>query len=223
VADGELYAWAREAADALGLPGAATWAASPEAVQQVLDLTRDVAHAVNRPAAPVTSFLAGIALGLAGADDPQQLADACRRISTALSPAEPPPPRPPTPAEVIRDYIAAMESGDRERGYGYYADDLVLRIPGRSRDAGEFHGKQAFIAYIEAAFAEIEDYSFEHVDTLASDERVALVMRERLRVRGSDLDAGRVNVYRIAAGKIAEVSIYEANQYEVDAAFPPPA
>lgn len=32
-------------------------------VRQVLDLARDVAHQVDRPAAPVTAFLAGFAVG----------------------------------------------------------------------------------------------------------------------------------------------------------------
>lgn len=34
----------------------------------VLDLARDVAHEVARPAAPLTAFLVGVAVGRAGAD-----------------------------------------------------------------------------------------------------------------------------------------------------------
>ena len=34
--------------------------------QLLLDLTRDVAHGVARPAAPLTSFLVGLAAGRAG-------------------------------------------------------------------------------------------------------------------------------------------------------------
>ncbi len=37
-------------------------------VDAVLDLTADVAHGVSRPAAPVTAFLVGLAMGRA--DDP---------------------------------------------------------------------------------------------------------------------------------------------------------
>jgi hypothetical protein len=37
-------------------------------VDVVLDLTADVAHGVSRPAAPVTAFLVGLAMGRA--DDP---------------------------------------------------------------------------------------------------------------------------------------------------------
>lgn len=32
-------------------------------IAEILDLTRDVAHGVSRPAAPLTAFLVGVALG----------------------------------------------------------------------------------------------------------------------------------------------------------------
>ena len=41
--------------------------APPELMPQVLDLTRDAAHGVSRPAAPLTAFLLGVAVG-EGAD-----------------------------------------------------------------------------------------------------------------------------------------------------------
>jgi Domain of unknown function (DUF6457) len=46
-----------------------------EATKIVLDLAREVAHAVDRPAAPVTAFLAGMAVGRGLA-----LPDASQRI-----------------------------------------------------------------------------------------------------------------------------------------------
>jgi enoyl-CoA hydratase/carnithine racemase len=53
--------WTAQAATALGLES--------DAVDQreVLDLARDVAHAVARPAAPLTAYLLGLAVGR-GAD-----------------------------------------------------------------------------------------------------------------------------------------------------------
>ena len=41
--------------------------APPELMPQVLDLTREVAHGVSRPAAPLAAFLLGVAVG-SGAD-----------------------------------------------------------------------------------------------------------------------------------------------------------
>ena len=65
-----LYAFAEVAADALDLPA---WAGERASVATILDLSRDAAHRVARPAAPVTSFLAGVAVGMAGAAGPEDL------------------------------------------------------------------------------------------------------------------------------------------------------
>lgn len=56
--------WVTAVARELGL----TEADSLGTVDLVLDLTSDVAHSVDRPAAPVTAFLIGLAAGRA--DDP---------------------------------------------------------------------------------------------------------------------------------------------------------
>jgi hypothetical protein len=49
-------------------------AVQPAAMQsRVLDLARDVAHEVARPAAPLTAYLLGLAAGLTG--DPEATAD----------------------------------------------------------------------------------------------------------------------------------------------------
>ncbi|MDT3443053.1 MULTISPECIES: DUF6457 domain-containing protein [unclassified Pseudofrankia] len=56
----ELDKWVARAGDALGLDPAAI------DVPELLDLTRDVAHGVARPAAPLTAFLVGLASGRAG-------------------------------------------------------------------------------------------------------------------------------------------------------------
>ena len=61
----------QELAEALGLDPAEIDA------QAVLDLARDAAHGVARPAAPVTTFLVGLAAGRAGGG-PEAVAAASR-------------------------------------------------------------------------------------------------------------------------------------------------
>ncbi len=57
-----LEGWISELAAALGV--------DPEAVDRdlLLDVARDTAHAVARPAAPLTTFLVGLAAGQRGGD-----------------------------------------------------------------------------------------------------------------------------------------------------------
>jgi hypothetical protein len=54
----------------------------PAAVDQqlILDLTRDVAHNVARPAAPLSAFVVGLAAGKAGGD-----AEAVRAAATKVA------------------------------------------------------------------------------------------------------------------------------------------
>jgi hypothetical protein len=55
-----LDAWVVALADRLGVP------AGDVDVRGLLDLARDAAHQVDRPAAPLTAFLVGYAAGLRG-------------------------------------------------------------------------------------------------------------------------------------------------------------
>ncbi|MFJ4297831.1 DUF6457 domain-containing protein [Curtobacterium sp. NPDC089689] len=68
--DDVLAAWKAELAEALGLPADATID-----IGVVLDLARDAAHGVARPAAPLTTFLVGYAAGLRGGSS-EDLSDA---------------------------------------------------------------------------------------------------------------------------------------------------
>lgn len=70
--DDVLAAWTTELAEALGLPDDFHLD-----IDVVLDLARDAAHGVARPAAPLTTFLVGYAAGLRGGA-PADIADTAR-------------------------------------------------------------------------------------------------------------------------------------------------
>ena len=114
-----------------------------------------------------------------------------------------------------------MRSGDRQTGSGFFAEDLVVRIPGRSSFAGTHQGRQVAIDYIESAFAKAHagDVEVELVDALASDDRVCLLVRERFALDTGVVEIRRANVYRVRGGEISEIAIFEGDQYEVDALF----
>lgn len=79
--DETMYEWAARAAEALDLPEEAAWVAESAHARTVLDLARDAAQGVARPAAPLAAFLAGVAVGRAGASDPGQLDAARARLA----------------------------------------------------------------------------------------------------------------------------------------------
>src|SRR5215203_353137 len=121
---------------------------------------------------------------------------------------------PMTAADLIDRYLAAAQRNDWDAMYAFYADDIEFHVPGRSAVAGRQSGKPAVRRYMEQITGRLgEDHvEVELIDRLESPERVALVLRERIR----GIDIRRVNVYRVAGEKIVEIEIYEADQYEVD-------
>jgi ketosteroid isomerase-like protein len=124
-----------------------------------------------------------------------------------------------TPLQVMQGYIAAARSGDFDAAYRFYSEEIVGHVPGRSAMAGVLRGRDAVIGYIEAARALSHgaDVELHVVDMLASEERVALLVREVFHTDRGDVEIRRSNVYRVRAGEITEIWIYEADQYEVDA------
>jgi ketosteroid isomerase-like protein len=121
--------------------------------------------------------------------------------------------------DVMTAYLSAARAKDWEAAFGLFADDLVIHIPGRSPFAGDHRGKQAAIDYISAIRERYGDAGIELdiVDMLAGEERFMLLVRERFQDDdGRTITIRRANVYRVAGGRIAEISIYEADQYVVD-------
>jgi len=75
-----LQEWTDRVAPALGVDPALV----VQTQDQVLDMVRDVAHGVLRPAAPLTAFVVGLAAGRAQADG----ADAAAAVRDALAQVE---------------------------------------------------------------------------------------------------------------------------------------
>lgn len=123
-----------------------------------------------------------------------------------------------TPRELIGHYLAAAKRGDWDTAFGYFADDIVVHIPGRSRFAGDRQGRDAAVGYIQAIRDHYRDgeIELELIDMLSSDDRVALLVRERFRGVGPPVEIRRANVYRVHEDEIAEISIFEGDQYVVD-------
>ena len=127
-------------------------------------------------------------------------------------------PRDMTPQELLSDYLAAAKSGDWDKAFGYFAEDIVVHVPGRSAFAGDRRGKAAAVGYIQ----KIRDryrhgkIELELIDMLASDRRVALLVQESFHGDGPLVQIRRANVYRVQGDKIVEITIFEADQYAVD-------
>jgi ketosteroid isomerase-like protein len=55
-----------------------------------------------------------------------------------------------TPRELMTDYLAAARRGDFDTAFGFFAEDIVIHIAGRSAFAGDRRGRDAAVGYIQA-------------------------------------------------------------------------
>lgn len=121
-----------------------------------------------------------------------------------------------TPRQLIDQYLDAARGGDFDAAYEYFADDLHIRVPGRSEWAGARTGKEHAVAYINAARARYAGrIELEVTDVLESDERVILMVTERF-LGEETLEIRRANAYTVRDDRIVAIAIYEGDQYAVD-------
>ena len=123
--------------------------------------------------------------------------------------------------ELMRRYSAALQAGQAAAALPFFAEDLVLHIPGRSAHAGTFHGQDAVLAYYTRMFRDT-DGAFEVLgvdDILASDTHAATLVRWRVRRGDRTLDIDRVVIYRIVDERIAEIWVRDWDQAAYDALF----
>jgi ketosteroid isomerase-like protein len=126
-----------------------------------------------------------------------------------------------TAREVVMRSLETARGGDWAGALEYVHPEAVGHVPGRSSWAGDLHGREAFSDYIShaRALSADADVEVELEDVLASDTRVALLVREVFHREGGDTIIRRANVYRVEGEQIVEVTIYEHDQYAVDALF----
>ena len=121
----------------------------------------------------------------------------------------------------MQRYSEALTAGKAAEVLPYYAEDLVLHIPGRSPHAGTFHGQDAVLAYYTRVFRDT-DGRFEPLgvdDILASDTHAASLVRWKVARNGRSILIDRVVVYRIEDEKITEIWVRDWDQYAYDELF----
>jgi ketosteroid isomerase-like protein len=105
---------------------------------------------------------------------------------------------------VVQGRLDALAAGDRAGADAALADDVVLRVPAKSRFQGVYDGRSA-VAETLAAIGALtgEDPPAEYT-RFTSAERVLV-----FHVHGTDGQAARQTVvYRVADGRIAEIDLF---------------
>jgi ketosteroid isomerase-like protein len=108
--------------------------------------------------------------------------------------------------ELLRQAYAAQARGDTESYLDFLHDDFVLHIPGRSRLAGRYVGREAMRGH----FAEIKllsggTFKTEPREIVASDEHGMAWIEASADRDGLTFQLPRVHAWRTLDGKLAEL------------------
>ena len=106
---------------------------------------------------------------------------------------------------VIARFYAAYTGGDLDGMLAMMAEDAVVTFLGH----GTFRGKPAIRPYMTWAATQFPQLDFRVRHTIVDGERAAVVWDETgVTRRGEPWEARGVDVYRIAGGEVAELTVY---------------
>lgn len=122
--------------------------------------------------------------------------------------------------QLIRDVLAALQSGNLETIARHHSQDVVLHIPGRSRLSGVYRGLGDVLGGL-ARFRQLsnETWSVELHDVLANDTHAVALFTRRGERGGRSGVFRAVTVYHIRGGRIVEIWIHEGDQEAFDEFF----
>jgi uncharacterized protein len=125
---------------------------------------------------------------------------------------------------VLRQYVAAVQAGDREAIRGMFAPDATRKLDaGRLPLSGTWAGRDTIIdEFLAKAMAHYEpgSVSLEITGMIAEGDRVVLQWTSRARTReGRPYENGCIGVFTIREGMIKDVREYMDTLYASEVAF----
>jgi ketosteroid isomerase-like protein len=113
-----------------------------------------------------------------------------------------------------------LDRGEPEAARALLAEDVTQKVPGRSVLAGTHRGPEAVVAVDQRMRETTEKtLSWRPMIWLASGEHAHVVGRLEATRGGRIGTFDRAMVFRLANGRIAELRIYENDQYDFDEFF----
>jgi ketosteroid isomerase-like protein len=119
--------------------------------------------------------------------------------------------------KTLRDLDEAQLRGDIEAFGGFFTDDVVVHIPGKSSLAGEYRGKDQFLEVFGRFTQAVPGYSFEPHAYLADDEHGVSLQKSQYKGGSEPIDSNDAFVCHFRDGKISEFWLLSEKSDEVDA------
>jgi ketosteroid isomerase-like protein len=119
--------------------------------------------------------------------------------------------------KVLRDLDEAQLRGDVEAFAGFFTDDVIVHIPGKSSLAGVYKGRDQFLEQFGRFLERVPEYTFEPHAYLADDEHGVSLQRSHFKRGNESLDSNDAFVCHFRDGKVYEFWLLSENSDEVDA------
>lgn len=119
--------------------------------------------------------------------------------------------------QLLRDVDQAQIRGDMGAFPGFFTDDVVVHITGKSSFAGVYEGKDQFLELFGRFMQTVPDYTFEPHSYLADDEHGVSLQRTHFKRGSESLDSNDMFVCHFRDGKISEFWLLSEDEDAVDA------
>ena len=107
--------------------------------------------------------------------------------------------------EALRRNDEAMERGDLEEFFAFYSEDVAVHIPGGSKLAGEYKGRDQLRELFGRFMEAVGDYSFENHAYLADDEHGVILQKGRAQRGDETFAADEIFVFHFRDGQVSEM------------------
>jgi ketosteroid isomerase-like protein len=118
--------------------------------------------------------------------------------------------------QVMRDLDEAQQRGDVETFKGFFTDDVIVHIPGKSSLAGVYKGKEQFLEVFGRFLERVPEYTFEPHAYLADDEHGVSLQQSHYKRDDQTLESNDMFVCHFQGGKISEFWLFSENEAAVD-------
>jgi ketosteroid isomerase-like protein len=118
--------------------------------------------------------------------------------------------------QLLRDIDEAQQRGDIEAFSGYFTDDVIVHVAGKSSLAGVYKGKDQFLELFQRFLERTPDYTFEPHAYLADDEHGVALQFSHLKRGDETLDSNDTIVSHFREGKVSEFWFFSEDQDAVD-------
>ncbi|MDP8957458.1 MAG: nuclear transport factor 2 family protein [Actinomycetota bacterium] len=119
--------------------------------------------------------------------------------------------------QLLREADDAQLRGDVDAFMGFFTDDVVAHVPGKSSLAGDYRGKDQFAEAFGRFSERVPEYSFEPHAYLADDEHGVILQKSHYKRGDETLDTDEAFVCHFRDGKISEFWFLSIDSDAVDA------